>query len=299
MTDFHALYSSPWVPSPLVEACGFIPRHAYDLTDIEISHAGLASTEGVCPWCQAFCGHASATQPDVTILATTCDQMRRCSETLAADLPSPAFILTVPSTNTASALKLYESELRRLAAHLTRISGVSPTEESLRSALSRLDAERAPQSEAADATVPICLLGTHLPVPIADLLATLGKQGCSVVIDGLETGSRCHYDTKCIISANGLDDMISAMAESCFASIKDVDRRPNNDFYRWLSVELKKHTPKGILLVRNSWCDQWALEAVRLRSWTDLPLLELEFGSTDLPLSALSRIEAFVETCKR
>lgn len=298
MTELHALYSSPWVPSPLIEACGFVAHHVSDLTDMNLTHAARASTEGACPWCRAFSRHAVAMQPAVTILATTCDQMRRCSETLSDDLPSPAFILTVPSTNTVSALKLYESELRRLAACLTRISGITPTEESLRAAVSRLDVSRTSQPESCDAAVPICLLGNHLPVPIADFLTTLRRFGGSVVVDGLETGSRCYYDTKCILSSRGADAMISALAESCFSSIKDVARRPNSDFYRWLAVEIKKQTPKGILLVRNSWCDLWAIEAVRLRNHTELPLLELEFASTDLPASSLSRIEAFIETCK-
>jgi benzoyl-CoA reductase/2-hydroxyglutaryl-CoA dehydratase subunit BcrC/BadD/HgdB len=135
-------------------------------------------------------------------------------------------------------------------------------------------------------------------MPFAAFTKVLGDAGASVVINGLESGPSCTPRLSQLTIDAQPEAIIAQLAETYFASIRDIFRRPNNAFYRWLSTELKRQDPKGVLVVKNSWCDQWTVETVRLREWCKLPVLELEFTSSTLSLSALSRIEAFIETCR-
>jgi len=294
MPELTAVFSSPWVPSPIIEACAFRPVPVYDSTDLPKVSSETAFKEGRCPWSHIFAQYAADRDFDAIILTTTCDQMRRSAEAISADTSTPVFVMTVPSTASASALRLYNMEITRLSAFLSRISGTAATSTTLCEAIKR---SRPPTSLRRDGNIPICLLGSHLPIPFDDLDAIIGRTGGYIAVNGLETADRCTPDLSKFRAGGGPDEIIAYIADAYFNSIRDVFRRPNSDFYRWIALQIKKEMPKGILLVRNSWCDQWAIEAIRLRNWSKLPTLELEFTSNAISMSAISRTEAFMETC--
>jgi benzoyl-CoA reductase/2-hydroxyglutaryl-CoA dehydratase subunit BcrC/BadD/HgdB len=300
MHHYSAVYASPWVPSPLLESCGFTPVPIYDLTGIDGKSGQQVATEGRCPWSQIFSDHAARSHHDAIILATTCDQMRRSAESIARNTDTPIFILNVPTTSSPQALRFYQTELSRLTGFLSNISGIEPSGKSLANAISKLNATDPMASNAsATATTPVCLLGSHLPVPFVEFNRALNAAGGYVIINGLEYGPSCSPRLATPAGNPSAEALLLDLAEAYFSSIRDIFRRPNNDFYRWLSTAIKKDVPQGILVVRNSWCDQWTVETVRLREWSELPVLELEFTTSDLSLSALSRMQAFIETCKR
>jgi benzoyl-CoA reductase/2-hydroxyglutaryl-CoA dehydratase subunit BcrC/BadD/HgdB len=252
-----------------------------------------APAEGRCPWSHAFEDFVETSGFDAAIMTTTCDQMRRTAEILAG-LKTPIFLLTVPSTISASSMRLYQSELRRLAAFLTSISGVAPSSQAILDGAS-LSAPRVSQKQG---RTPLCLLGSHLPVPFDSFEALLEKHSAYIAIDGMEAGPAFAADLGSLPGGKTVEETISSLGEAYFSQIRDAFARPNSAFYRWLSVQIRRESPKGILLARNCWCDKWAIEGIRIREWAKLPMLELEFTSGDLSLSAISRLEAFMETCR-
>lgn len=298
MNKHSAVYSSPWVPAPVLEACGFKAVPVYDFTEIKDAGLPQVFNEGRCPWSQIFSQYSATASFSAIILATTCDQMRRSAETIEGE--TPVFVLNVPTTNSPQAMRFYQTEISRLATFLSGISGIKPTSAALIEASARFNSTASQpdmQSPPATTSTPICILGSHLPMPFAAFTKVLGDAGASVVINGLESGPSCTPRLSQLTIDAQPEAIIAQLAETYFASIRDIFRRPNNAFYRWLSTELKRQDPKGVLVVKNSWCDQWTVETVRLREWCKLPVLELEFTSSTLSLSALSRIEAFIETC--
>ena len=299
MNKHSAVYSSPWVPAPVLQACGFKPVPVYDFTEIQDEGLAQVFTEGRCPWSQIFSQYSASASCDVIILATTCDQMRRSAETITTD--TPVFVLNVPTTNSPQALRFYQAEVGRLASCLTGISGIEPTSKSLEEAISDFNAPGpSPATESIDdgSSTPLCLLGSHLPMSFSGFSNILSDAGGTIVINGLESGPACTPNLMPATIGDAPEAVVAHLSETYFTSISDIFRRPNDEFYGWLAAELKRQQAKGVLIVKNSWCDQWTVETVRLREWCEIPVLELEFTSSTLSMSALARMEAFIETCR-
>jgi len=294
MKTLSAIYSSPWVPAPLLAACGFAPVPLYGASSRYVPARTPVSTEGRCPWSQSFAEVVRGFKFDAAIFTTTCDQMRRTSE-LMADSGTPVFTLTVPSTTTISALRLYQSELIRLTAWVGSISGAVPTADDI----TRAGTSSASRQSNSHAATPVCLLGSHLPVPIDEFEKLLAEKGGFIAVNGMEDGPAFTPDLSQLEQSDSLEALVASIGEIFFSSIKDAFARPNSSFYRWLSVQMKREAAKGIIIARNCWCDKWAIEAVRLREWSKLPILEIEFTSAELSLSAVSRLDAFMEACSQ
>lgn len=299
MQPLRAAYSSPWIPPPVLEACAFTPEPVYGSGSSVNPEPVPASGEGICPWAKSFAKRVSDQDFDAVIMTTSCDQMRRTAESLEGQKDTPLFLLTVPSTCTTSALHLYQSEILRLASFLSGISGAPATASGLSAAASKPASPHAPRMPAGTKPVPLCILGSHLPVAFEQFEKLLNNHGGYIAVNGTENGPAFQPEIKINAGTDSAAAILESIAEQYFFWSKDAFRRPNNAFYRWLSLEMKREMPKGIILARNCWCDKWAVEGVRIREWSKLPMLELEFTSNTLPLSALSRLEAFMETCSR
>ncbi len=276
-----------------MKACGFTPLPIYSPSDEYPAANEPVPTEGRCPWSRAFEDMIEQSEFAAVIMTTTCDQMRRTAELLEQDR-GDIITLTVPSTTSISSMRLYQSELRRLASFLTSRSGTPPTSGAILGAAASIR----PRASQKAARTPVCLLGSHLPVPFDVFEAILEEHGACIAIDGMEAGPAFAPSLDDFTEGASLEGTINALGEAYFSQIKDSFSRPNSAFYRWLSLELKSAAPKGIIIARNCWCDKWAIEGIRIREWTGLPTLELEFTSGELSVSAISRLEAFMETCR-
>ena len=130
------VYSCPFVPAEWVTAHGFTPSRV-------LPSAVAESRVGACPFAQAFVHAAARSSADVVIFTTTCDQMRRASETFPQVSRTPTFVLHVPtSCAAAGARALYGDELQRLGRFLERLGGQPPTPDALTEIIRWFDTER-------------------------------------------------------------------------------------------------------------------------------------------------------------
>lgn len=132
------VYSSPFVPAEWIAAHGLAPhRLLSDAVDTDVA-------QGVCPFASDF-ATCSAHVADVRgiIVASTCDQMRRSAERIAAGGVVPVFLLNVPATwQRESSRQLYRSEMLRLGRFLVACGGTAPRQEQLAATMREFDARR-------------------------------------------------------------------------------------------------------------------------------------------------------------
>ena len=93
------------------------------------------------------------------------------------------------------------------------------------------------------------------------------------------------------------EDPLDELARIYFDAIPDAFRRPNTRLYEWLGREVSARSVRGIILRRYPVCDLWHAELERLRTWSDVPVLDLdvETGDEGEASRTLARIEAFLE----
>jgi len=137
------IYSSPFVPAEWVAAHGVRPRRVRPDPAAALPSTGPLT--GVCPYARAFMGEVfAAGSVDAAVLTTTCDQMRRAAEWLAAGGGPQVFLLNVPATwQTPAAARMYRDELQRLGRFLVDLGGAAPSRERLAETLEDYDARRA------------------------------------------------------------------------------------------------------------------------------------------------------------
>ena len=319
-------YVSPFVPAEWIAAHGFAPVRLFP------HQAGqgplLGPLEGLCPYARAFANACGAdlpvrTAPAGVVAATTCDQMRRASEWLARDGLPPLFTLNVPATwQTAGAQRMYLDELKRLGRFLVRLGATAPSDarlaevmrewdtqrEAARAARSRLtgrayaealaELHRTGRFPVPPASAPLLLQGARLALVGGPLCASdlwvydlIEDSGGRVVLDATETGERAlppPFDRR------GLSDApLLELATAYFGRLPDAFRRPNSQLYAWLKQEFSARGVRGVLFVREVWCDLWHAEQERLREWCGLPFAELDFGGGG---DARGRAETRVQT---
>ena len=67
--------------------------------------------------------------------------------------------------------------------------------------------------------------------------------------------------------------------------------------YDWTERELGASGARGVILMRYTWCDMWAIARARLAEATGLPVLEVDLaGDAGAEARAANRIAAFMET---
>ncbi|MFW5858614.1 MAG: 2-hydroxyacyl-CoA dehydratase [Planctomycetota bacterium] len=313
--------ASPFVPPEWIAAHG---AHAFPMPGAEDAPA----PEGRCPYAATL--HAIATGPqqtlgepvDLIVLATTCDQMRRASET--TDTYPRVFCFGLPHTwGTPTAWRAYRAELERLSRRLRALGCSAPAPavlaEHMRAAEIRRDAalghagparERAAALLAArslsasgpaapvtgprrSGAVPLALIGGHLRPSDRWLYDLVEDAGTRVVLDATEWGERTlprRFDGRAL-----REDPVGELVDAYFGYIPAAFRRPNSHLFAWLRRALNASDARACVFVRQSWCDMWHAEWPRLREWCARPAVTLAFGDHAASASARTRIEALVE----
>ena len=295
-------YTCPFVPMEWIAAHGLTPsRFTPSLRDRR------RDDEGACPFMSAFVS-ATGTMPDAAgiVVTTVCDQMRRGYELLKSETAAPTFLMNVPATwQTPSAQRLYVSELRRLGAFLIGCGGVAPSPAVLSRAMKEYDDTRtklrhiqsrqtARQFSEAIADfhrsgsfpepcgnrplslrgTPVALIGGPLFREHLEILDLVTARGGAIVLDGSETGERTL--ARAFGRSRLAADPLLELADAYFGTIPEVWRRPNSTLYEWLRRMLPLRQVRGVILVRQVWCDLWHAELGRLKDLIDLPVLDID-----------------------
>lgn len=296
------LYTSPYVPAEWVTAHGLEPVR---VTPTRASRAPAAlDRQGVCPFVRSFIANALACSGSAAIvMATVCDQMRRAFDVVTRVGDMPAFLLNVPTTwQSVAARRLYLDELDRLSEFLVRAGGARPANEQLAEVMLGHDNTPAPLSSA----VLTRGLRTHPAIPVALAGGPLCKEDCVifdliqggggyVVLDATESGlcgQRRAFDRRRVRA-----EPLCELADAYFDGIRDISRRPNDEFYMWLLRELTDSGARAVIVHRHLWCDLWHAEVQRLREKSGLPVLDLDAGDGEAMDSGRNRtrIGAFME----
>jgi benzoyl-CoA reductase/2-hydroxyglutaryl-CoA dehydratase subunit BcrC/BadD/HgdB len=318
-------YCDPFVPAEWIAAHEMRPSRIMPST-APASGAAI----GMCPYARSFVSEiASRDNVDAVVLTTTCDQMRRASETIASSRDVPVFLFNVPATwQTTTAYRIYGDELKRLGRFLVRLGGTAPSRDELArtmvkyeaarstilAAQGRLSARQFSQAladfqcggkadlEALDTAarprgVPVALVGGPLLRGHFDLFDWIERTGGYVALDATTSGERtlpAPFDRRELG-----DDPFATLVNAYFGSIPDVFRRPNSELYRRLKQEIVERDIRGVVFRYYTWCDLWHAEASRLKEWLGLPLLVLVAGDEEgLDCRDASRIQSFLEILK-
>jgi benzoyl-CoA reductase/2-hydroxyglutaryl-CoA dehydratase subunit BcrC/BadD/HgdB len=312
----QVFYTSPWIPAEWIRAHGLEPRGIW--LGETFSNDSLPLAAGVCAFAEAAVRFAEARSDAAVIFATTCDQLRRGFDSLAAKGRARAFLFNFPATwQTSSAQRLFRSELKRLGRFLEGLGGTAPTAEALaqtlqqRRRLAQRLIEFGPRCSArqfAEAiarfhwdgsvqlpdpaplanaqAVPLGIVGGPLLPSHWNLLDTLESEGARVVLNATETGERS--------LASVSPDQSSQ--PDYFCGCVDVFQRPNTRLYDWLGRSLQARGGRGLILWSWFACDLWRAEAASLREAFSLPVLSLEAGETPgVSPRERGRLQAFLE----
>lgn len=321
------IYVCPFVPAEWIAAHDMRPRRLL----LESPDAGSAagSMSGMCPFALCFMNRAQAEADAAAIIVTTlCDQMRRVGELIARQSRLPVFLMHVPTTwQSASAHRLYISELARLGRFLVRLGGKAPSlaelaevmrqydekHASIRDARGRLTAREfseavanfhgndsttriRPEGPVTARGVPIALVGGPMLANHFDIFGFVEEAGGEVVLDATETGERTmprSFDRRRL-----QEEPMMELADAYFGSIPDAFRRPNSELYRWLRTKISERGVRGIILRRYLWCDTWHAEVLRMKEWANVPVLDLDVGDDEPDARSASRIQSFVAVLK-
>lgn len=223
--------------------------------------------------------------------------MRHAYDHIAGKWHSPVFLFNLPATwLTSASFKIYISELERLGRFLGDVSGKSPANTEIVSAMLEYDSKRHRASWHTSTTlgsIPIALLGGSLSQLDLSIIDLISNNNGTIVLDGTEEGERAipaAFDRRRIN-----DDPLTQLAESYFGTIPDISQRPNSRLYQWLETRIQERQPRGVILMRQTWCDLWHAEASRLRAWLKIPLLDIDLNGDDPIPCNKTRIQAFME----
>lgn len=320
------IYSCPYVPAEWIAAHGLMPSRILP-APADDKRPCLEIMAGMCPYMHGFANQAcSMADARAIILTTVCDQMRRAYDLIDRRINKPVFLMTIPSTwQTVEAKELYKSEIKRLGRFLVAIGGNEPVGSTLVKTMRDYDEHRSSLRAAAGTLtdrafsesiaefnrtgkisvndpientkpdgVPLAFLGGPISQEEFVLFDMIRDAGGTVVLDGTETGERtlpAPFDHR-RMSADPLDELANAY----FGSIPDAFRRPNSMLYEWLGQEIQARGVRGLVLIRQIWCDIWHAELHRLREWAGVPVLDIDLNSRNSAARNSNQIQAFLET---
>ena len=292
------LYTSPYVPAEWIAAHGLDPVR---VTPARTDHVPtMLDRQGVCPFVRSFLAGALAwPAPRVIVMATVCDQMRRGFDVVTHADSTPAFLMNVPSTwQSVAARRLYLDELNRLSAFLVRAGGMRPSSEQLAEMMLAQNEDEItprPRGLRTRPTIPVALVGGPMCKEDLAVFELIEAHGGSVMLDATESGlcgRRRAFDRRRL-----RQEPLEELADAYFDGIRDIARRPNDEFYVWFRRELAASGARAIIVHRYVWCDLWHAEVERLRQKTGLPVLDLDTSDAD-PIDNgrnRTRIGAFME----
>jgi benzoyl-CoA reductase/2-hydroxyglutaryl-CoA dehydratase subunit BcrC/BadD/HgdB len=296
------LCTSPFVPAEWIAGHGFesirlVPRR-------EGGMAGpVQPREGVCPFMRLFVNEAARHDAAGIVLATTCDQMRHAWDVLQREVTRPCFLLNVPSVwQCPSAHALYRTEIERLGRFLESVGGTAPSRALLAETMDVFDRRRRDRAAAVVPSsefrcgIPVALLGGHLTGDDMALHQMVAEAGGMIALDGTEEGERAQparFDLRRLH-----DDPLGELVAAYFGAIPDVFRRPNSGLFDWLRGGLAARNVRGVILIRQVWCDKWHAEVQRMRECLPVPLLDVDFHGEPCGGRTRARIQAFLESIR-
>ncbi len=303
-------YSCSFVPPEWIAAHGFKPVRL-------VPQNRSSGHEGVCSYMQAFLEEASNGEYAGAVATTLCDQMRRGAETIPVS--APVFLMHVPKTaDSVHAARYYADEIRRLGRFLIEMGGRKPDHADLRQSMEKIQSEREASLSAAPLLsgtafsralrqmqagekiewaesfqkggIPVAVIGGPLVRDDLYIFEIIESAGGRIVLDGTEGGERTlpRRFKRQRLRFEPFEELCDA-----YLSIPDIAKRPNNEIFIWLRRMIKQRQPRGIILLRNVWCDLWHAEAGRLREWLNMPLLDMEGSASRM--RNRTRVQAFME----
>lgn len=207
-------------------------------------------------------------------------------------------MIAYESARTATVALRPQLSARQFAERLCRLSHIGADEVSdSANGVCVVAANSAADHGAHRDGIPIALVGGPLDEDAMTVLDILEQSGGRVVLDGTETGERSlpgAFDRRRM-----RDDPLAELARAYFGAIPDAFRRPDTMLYEWLRTKLDERRPRGLVIVRQVWCDLWHAEAGRLKEWAGLPVLDLDVsGAAGAAASLSARIQAFLEVLR-
>jgi benzoyl-CoA reductase/2-hydroxyglutaryl-CoA dehydratase subunit BcrC/BadD/HgdB len=301
----RVVFCSPYIPPEWIRAHGLEPLR------LDVPHSGLtggaiAETAGVCPFMRAFANEA-ARLPGVAgiVAASTCDQMRRIGDAVAPDAFPPLVVLHIPNVvDSSAAFGLYVDELRRLGRFMIGLGGHPPADDAFRTIMLEADAQRASllasgrepkaPSHAGPRRPSLALVTGHLLGQTGWIREMIESLGGDITLDASEYGDRCRplrLDRRRLST----EDPLTELAHIYYGAMRDIFRRPNREFYVWLTGQMRRTPVDGVVAIRHTWCDKWHAEIKRIRGLIEVPVLELECAGGVCETSIRNRLEAFME----
>jgi benzoyl-CoA reductase/2-hydroxyglutaryl-CoA dehydratase subunit BcrC/BadD/HgdB len=318
--------SSPFVPPEWIAAHGLEPVRLHPRAGDAEAWDGPRT--GLCPYARATAGAVLGNGAlTAAVLTTTCDQMRRAAERLAARAGRPVFLMNVPATwQTATAARWYADELRRLGRFLVGVGGETPSEAHLcatleawdearkalrgvlgtlppreaTAAVARLAPGAVPSADAAGGwrprpgRIPAAVVGGPQMAGDTRVADAVESAGGEVVLDGTASGL---HDLPAALDRRRLrDHPVLELADAYFGTIPAVFRRPNGALFDALARDVADAGARGAIVWRYLWCDSWAAAVPLLRERLGVPVLDLGGTDPDDPPGRLGeRLEAFME----
>lgn len=279
-------YTCSFVPPELITACGCKPVRS--IPALQNERGSLH--EGICPFSQAWLESLSGVseQKDaIAVFSTACDQMRRAYDGFCSRSQSPAFLLNVPSTDTQNAFNYYEQELIRLKKFLCTLSGKA-------FAMSQLYYPGNQNTPAASGKhTKIALVGGPVPNSI--------REQVTILLEAYDSKVTLHATEDRFASVftphqTRRQTSLRELARHYF-QLPAIWKRPNDRLYTWITEQVQEKHIDGVLLLRYVFCDLWHSSAYEFKRRLRVPLLEIDMdGGAELSASAVSRIQAFMET---
>jgi benzoyl-CoA reductase/2-hydroxyglutaryl-CoA dehydratase subunit BcrC/BadD/HgdB len=214
------------------------------------------------------------------------DQVRRAADCLGARLFAEALIAVREGGEAESALGTQCSVLS--TQYSVRSTRRCATRGSASLSVSRT-AARLPNG------VPLALVGGPVLEGDYDVLDWVERAGGRVVLNASEWGERTL--PRPFEPARMRSQPFEELADAYFG-IPDVFRRPNDPVYEYLGREMAARRVRGVVFRRYLSCDLWHAELARLKSWSPVPVLDLDVAQSESGAEArtVGRIEAFLET---
>jgi hypothetical protein len=112
-----------------------------------------------------------------------------------------------------------------------------------------------------------------------------------VVLNACESGQRCLPAPLDAQAASA--DPLAQLRRMYFDSIPDAFRRPDSLLENYLRTHLAGSGARGVVLIRQVWCDLWHAWTQRLGGLCPLPVLDVVLGdSPEGTTSATNRIKS-------
>jgi benzoyl-CoA reductase/2-hydroxyglutaryl-CoA dehydratase subunit BcrC/BadD/HgdB len=301
----------------IVYCCPFVPPEWIEAHDLETEkfvpgEPSSTGSAGACAYAADYLDRTRLlTKEDGVIFTTLCDQMRRAAEIAERSSDAPVFLMHVPATWRGEGPRTYyREELIRLGRYLVSRGGNRSTAAGVAEIMQHHDDRRAKlrgaqsrprkgvraaipaeRDSVAGPGVPLAVIGGHVTGFHQKAMDFIEQNGCIVAYDGADLMPGPFDMDRA--NRNPLEEIVRAY----FDSIPHPFRRPDDLFFDEMEREIAQRNLRGIILLRQVWCDTWHGEVARMKERLNIPVLDVEIQEDErVPEGrALDRIAAFLE----